>query len=520
MPAQTVTSIHFSQSSLAANSSYKNSLEAIRSRHSQELVIGLCGAVGAGIKRLKDSVIKELKSANYHVEHIRLSELIAATQSDPESILSLVGFPRYDTLQNLGDQLRKDYSNTTVADMGIRRIHLIRNSIFGDGSNSGNAVKVTKKVAYVIDQIKHHDEVALFKEVYRKNFYLIGLLRTKDQRLQNLKEEGITDSAEAMKLIERDRNSNDKFGQHVEKAIQMSDYFIRNLDDAAELSKSIRRFINLIHGVGNYTPTRDEKGIYSAHSASLASACLSRQVGAAIMDNEGQIIATGCNDVPQFGGGLYDVESEKDLRCYNKAGCQNDKHKLQLKGQIRQILADEGIAEPEKVADKIFNNSKAKSLIEYSRAIHAEMDAIISLARNSSSSTMGKTLYCTTFPCHNCARHIVAAGIISVVYIEPYEKSLALDLHSDAISQEDTPNKKKLVLKNFEGVSPNRYAEFFTYKKDRKNNQGDVISYELPTSNKVEPHQLDCYVDYEVKVADYANQSVGEDRYSTSDKEQ
>ncbi|WP_234912020.1 hypothetical protein [Vibrio anguillarum] len=120
MPAQTVTSIHPSHPPLAANGSYKNSLEAIRSRHSQELVIGLCGAVGAGVKRLKDSVIKELKSANYHVEHIRLSDLIVATQSDPESILNLVGFPRYNTLQNLGDKLRKDHSNTTVADMGIR----------------------------------------------------------------------------------------------------------------------------------------------------------------------------------------------------------------------------------------------------------------------------------------------------------------------------------------------------------------------------------------------------------------
>ncbi|EJG0411459.1 hypothetical protein OP256_000693 [Vibrio parahaemolyticus] len=142
------------------------------------------------------------------------------------------------------------------------------------------------------------------------------------------------------------------------------------------------------------------------------------------------------------------------------------------------------------------------------------MDAIVSLARSSGASTAGKTLYCTTFPCHNCARHIVAAGITSVVYIEPYEKSLALDLHSDAICQVDSPNKDKLVLKNFEGVSPNRYAEFFIYKKDRKNSQGEVINYELPTSNQVEPHQLDCYVDYEVKVADFANQSVGEDSYS------
>lgn len=39
----------------ASNSSYKSSLEAIRSRHSQELIIGLCGAIGAGVKRLKNN---------------------------------------------------------------------------------------------------------------------------------------------------------------------------------------------------------------------------------------------------------------------------------------------------------------------------------------------------------------------------------------------------------------------------------------------------------------------------------
>ncbi|MCG7563801.1 anti-phage dCTP deaminase [Pseudoalteromonas sp. McH1-42] len=518
MSAESVKNLPPLHTSSELKNSYKNSLEAIRSRHSQELVIGLCGAVGAGVKRLKDAVITELKSANYHVEHIRLSKLIAQTQKDPKSILSLTGFQRYNNLQNLGDELRQEHSNTIVAEMGIRRVHLIRNAIFGDGKNSGTAIKVTKKIAYVIDQIKHHDEVALFQEVYRKNFYLVGLLRTKNQRLQNLKDEGITDRGDAEKLIERDRSSNDKFGQHVEKAIQMSDYFIRNLDDTSELKKSITRFINLIHGVGNYTPTKDERGMYSAHSASLASACLSRQVGAAIMDEYGKIISTGCNDVPKFGGGLYDSEAKKDQRCYNKSGCQNDKHKLQLKGQIEKILSEEGVAEAEKVASTIFNNSKAKSLIEYSRAIHAEMDAIISLARTSGSSTVDKTLYCTTFPCHNCARHIVAAGIKNVVYIEPYEKSLALDLHNDAIcQQEDNQAKDKLVLKNFEGVSPNRYAEFFMQKSDRKNSRGDIISYELPTSKQVDPHQLDCYVDYEVKVADFANKSVGEDSYSPDD---
>lgn len=36
---------------------------------------------------------------------------------------------------------------------------------------------------------------------------------------------------------------------------------------------------------------------------------------------------------------------------------------------------------------------------------------------------MGTTLYATMYPCHNCARHIVAAGIRKVIYIERYGES-------------------------------------------------------------------------------------------------
>ena len=38
----------------------------------------------------------------------------------------------------------------------------------------------------------------------------------------------------------------------------------------------------------------------------------------------------------------------------------------------------------------------------------------------------------TTCPCHNCTRHIIAAGLSSVTYIEPYPKSRAADPHEDA----------------------------------------------------------------------------------------
>jgi len=53
-------------------------------------------------------------------------------------------------------------------------------------------------------------------------------------------------------------------------------------------------------------PEKDEQGLYYADAAATSSACLSRQVGAAIMDGGGNILAVGKNDVPKAGGGLYD----------------------------------------------------------------------------------------------------------------------------------------------------------------------------------------------------------------------
>jgi deoxycytidylate deaminase len=42
--------------------------------------------------------------------------------------------------------------------------------------------------------------------------------------------------------------------------------------------------------------------MFYARSAANNSSCLSRQVGASITDKNGNLISTGWNDVPKFGG--------------------------------------------------------------------------------------------------------------------------------------------------------------------------------------------------------------------------
>jgi cytidine deaminase len=97
-------------------------------------------------------------------------------------------------------------------------------------------------------------------------------------------------------------------------------------------------------------------------------------------------------------------------------------------------------------------------------------------------SVRGSTMYVTTFPCHNCARHIVAAGIRRVVYIEPYPKSLASTLHLDAIATDgSTPIGRQVEFLPFVGVAPRRYMELFSMVR-RKNEDGTAAVWKAATA--------------------------------------
>jgi deoxycytidylate deaminase len=493
MGASSTASTNLTSISTIGKKSDKDIVSAIQDRQSNELIIGLCGSIGSGVKALKNTLLQTLSDSGYKVVHVRVSHLIA--EKSNSAIGGAAGYIRYKNLQDKGDELRLEYGCNILAACAIDFIATERRVQQSDN-------KLEDKIAYVVDQLKHPDEVKLFRLVYPHNFYLIGLIRTERERRLNLEEEGIKPE-DIDDLIRRDRKGNDDHGQQVEKTLYNADYFIRNKhNQGQELTKAVDRFIRLIHGANGITPTHQEIGMFSAYAASLRSACLSRQVGAAIMDDNGRVISTGCNDVPEYNGGLYTTESKSDFRCVHRGHCANDKHKNILKEEIANILMGYFVdkSKRDEIAERITQKTKIKSLIEYSRAIHAEMDAILSLARQVSESTKGKVLYATTYPCHNCARHIVAAGITKVVYIEPYEKSLALKLHDDSIS--DSDESSKVIFSPFEGVSPNRFDKFFKSTSSRKDKDGKMIASIPMNSKHVDVQYLDGYPDYELKIVE------------------
>jgi deoxycytidylate deaminase len=130
--------------------------------------------------------------------------------------------------------------------------------------------------------------------------------------------------------------------------------------------------------------------------------------------------------------------------------------------------------------NKKLKNTKLKDITEYGRVVHAEMEAILSCGRTNNS-TLGTTLYCTTFPCHNCAKHIIAAGVLRVVYVEPYAKSKAFEFHSDAISEGYCEDK--VSFEPFVGVGPRSFLNFFSMtlgngrEIKRKKSSGETVDW-------------------------------------------
>ncbi|ECF6093514.1 hypothetical protein FNI42_16800, partial [Salmonella enterica subsp. salamae] len=304
------------------DSSSQNSIEIIKNRQSNELILAFCGPIGSGIKAIRLAFENNLENLGYKVHHIHISSLMdkvknTSVNTDP--------YNRYIEKQNQGNALRETYGPQIMAEAAIASIAEIKQK----SRTSINAeARFNEKFVYIIDQLKNPAEVELLRLVYQHNFYLIGVVRNESERKRNLRDEGISPQ-HIDELIHLDRKSGGSKGQQVEKTILDADFFIRNNQShSTQLNNKVERFLGLIHGKNGLTPSLHEKGMFNAFSASLQSACLSRQVGAAIVDHEGNILSTGRNDVPRPGGGLYTFEDEnKDFRCIHKGGkCYNDMH--------------------------------------------------------------------------------------------------------------------------------------------------------------------------------------------------
>lgn len=500
------------KSSVVANDS--GVADEIEERLSSEVVFAMVGPIGSGVSLAaeylyqildgdyKYDVCEILKPSDVIREQVHLVGREAPEMQKTASYIN--------EMQNIGNELRARFGNNYLVEKVVEKIRIFREK---KGGYSGDT-ELPGRRAYIIDSIKNLDELALLRLIYGDLLTVIGVFAPDKVRAARLSDLGFPE-VERDKVMDRDQGELATFGQDTRKLFLKSDFFIRNDRTKDDVRSSVERYLDLVFDTAVRTPTRAESAMYKAESASANSACMSRQVGASIVSSNGELIAVGWNDVPKVGGGLYSEDDrkvyddasqgmiDKDHRCHNWRGgiCHNDDNRSRLMDEVAESVSsipeiDSGLKA--KIREKAAETD-LKAIIEYSRSIHAEMEAILSVAREGKHSLVGATLFTNTYPCHNCARHIVASGIDEVIYIKPYKKSLALKLHDDAVSELEGDHSNKVVFKQFDGVSPQNYLKLFLPSKDRKSD-GVLRPREKSDALPVFRRPLDSQRIYEDKV--------------------
>ncbi len=251
---------------------------------------------------------------------------------------------------------------------------------------------------------------------------------------------------------------------------------------------------------------------YGSGLSRVRSASPARQVGAAITDSAGRVLSIGTNEVPRFGGGQYWEEDTNDGRDYryekhdlSDRMRRNLLHDLIFRLRESKMLADsadvrsvlEGKTDPSGIPS--LRSAQLFDTIDYVRSVHAEAAAI--LTAPSRTDLAGSVLYATTFPCHECARHIVMAGIKRVVYVEPYPKSLVSELYRDSIvvdPKEDCESGVSFVP--FVGIAPTLYTALFEASSKRRKAADGSIAKWIPL--EAFPHNFPAYSEHASKIAE------------------
>jgi cytidine deaminase len=258
--------------------------------------------------------------------------------------------------------------------------------------------------------------------------------------------------------------------------------------------------VDLLFGHPFHTPSPEEYAMYQASAVSLRSSDDNRQVGAIIVSltrdltsriKNADIIAVGMNEVPRGGGGFYWDQDSPDYRDQALLRYQREDRakeikisalaelleKITQKNWLRDEIAQSRASDLARLLLPDLTRTQFMNIGEFSRPVHAEMAALIDAARRGVA-VVGHTMYVTTFPCHNCAKHIIAAGLRRVVYLEPYPKSRASNLHGEEIvldSAEGKEEEGRVVFSVFSGIAPRQYQRLFSMS-ERGSKKGLALS--------------------------------------------
>ena len=560
-----------------------------------EIFIALVAPRGINVDTIIDELEISVKGYGYVVKRINLLDIVGCNDDKQGPSVKR---SRIDTEGARLGKLREYMLNEITNDENqVSHPHDAISSLFISRIEQERK-KASQNTVFIIDNLKHPKELTALKSVYQSSLYTVGVTdslirRITDKKMQFLAEEdGLEESAavdKSVRYIVEDYLPKDyavkvksnvtiDVANKVGDAYFLSDFFI-NLNSSefdvregqtelnTKLKQSIERFVDLIFGAPNVTPTKQEHSMFLAYTNALRSGDLSRQVGSAIVNEIYDVMAMGANEVPTSGGGQYWADShyvadtEENIEKLSNGVDQRDfvlgydtnaKEKDYITDKLIDLLIENKVVakNDRDAAINTLQNSSLKDITEYGRVVHAEMSALMSAARNGVP-VQNMHMFCTTYPCHNCAKHLVAAGIRKVHYIEPYPKSKAVVSHCDSIFDPDNMNiaseindreivinnivrayledtlekpkltndnqTSKLIFEPFSGIGPNRYVDLFSLSlssgrsiRRKEQSQSVKLNRLLKAMPRV-PTIAKHHMFYEQEFLEFMEQTVGDD---------
>ncbi len=376
---------------------------------------------------------------------IGLTGPFGSGSSETQRILSdKLGFVPFKISDDIRKELEKEGKVVEKGNLGWRKILQDRGNERRKGDRGYWVKKVIERIDQgglgkkdiVIDGFRNVKEVEEIRRIYPR-FFLVAVCAEKDERWKRVCKDYGGNYSEFEDDDRRDQNEDFEWGQSVQKCVDDADYvfynndhLVVNLSDGNEepdsekigrqLTDQAEDFVRLMKGQANCRgPSPEEAQVLAAYAQSNCSTCLKRHVGAVITIKRKEqefVISTGFNDNPP---NIRTCKSEK--ACY-----KDEDMTSKLKARGKSIYCPSCGTHHESLAEPWFCKKCGANLkawlhpnrnMELCTAIHAEERAILSLRGRR---TDGATIFVTTFPCFQCARLILDAGIKKVVYVEAY----------------------------------------------------------------------------------------------------
>ncbi len=224
-----------------------------------------------------------------------------------------------------------------------------------------------KKV--VVDGIRNPAEIDSLRNLLT-NFFLVAVDAPEKVRFERMisrnRESDPITWENFVRVDKKDKGVGEKSsGQGVGKCIKKAKFVLINDGSLEEVNKKVERLYEDISS--NIPPMSwDEYFMTFAKVATQKSKDPSTKVGACIVDPEKRVVGLGFNGFPRK--------------------CNDDDFPMAREGSFLET--------------------------KYAYVVHAEPNAIL----NSTKETRGCKIYVTLFPCNECAKLIIQAGIVEVIY--------------------------------------------------------------------------------------------------------